>query len=213
MLSLSPYQILHTSVDAVNHVVEAATTTCTSPFAITLAREVIVLAAKYLPIALKDPKDLVARYHLAYGALLAGISFDNGYLHLTHSLEHPLSALRPTLTHGFGLAMLLPSVVKTIYSAPKAGKVLADILAPLVPGLTGDSGEALKAAKGIEKWLFSVGECKKLSDESFTEADVEKLVDLVFTTPSLSSMLDVSPVKATKEVVATIYRESLVPIK
>ena len=213
MLSLSPFQILHTSVDAVNHVVEAATTTCTSPYAITLARDVIVLSAKYLPMALKDPADLVARYHLAYAALLAGISFDNGYLHLTHSLEHPLSAIQPTLTHGLGLGILLPSVIKTIYAAPQAGKILADILAPLVPGLTGDPSEALKAAKGMEKWLFSVGECKKLSDESITEADIDKLVDLVFTTPSLGSMLAVSPVKATREVVANIYRESLAPIK
>ena len=155
MLSLPLKQILYTCIDAVNHVVEAATTTVTNPFAITLAREVVVLVHKYLPVAVADPQDVTARYNLAYAALLGGISFDNGFLHFTHALEHPLSALKPDLTHGLGLAMLLPAVVKAIYEAK--APVLADILAPLVPGLKGTPDEAIAAAKGVEKMAIRNG--------------------------------------------------------
>ena len=210
MLTLPVKQILYTSIDAVNHVVEAATTTCTNPFAITLAREVVTLIQKYLPVALENPKDLTARYHLAYAALLGGVSFDNGFLHLTHALEHPLSAVRADLTHGLGLAMLLPAVLKEIY--PVSGPVLADIFSAVIPGLKGNADEADQVATGIEKWLFSLGADHKLKDEGFTEEDVEKLVELTSTTPSLPVLLSVAPVEANAECVRRIYRNSLTPM-
>lgn len=211
MMTLPPKQILYTSIDAMNHVIEAATTLCTNPFAITLAREVIALNVKYIPAALADPQNVEARYHLAYAALLGGISFDNGFLHLTHALEHPLSAVKPNLTHGLGLAMLLPAVVDAIYAARP--ETLADILAPMVPGLKGDASEAKTAAVGVEKWLFSVGADHKLEDEGFTASDVPQLVHLTEVTPSLPVLLSVSPVKAVPEIVAKIYTESLKPMQ
>ena len=188
MTKLSPKQTRYVSIDAVNHVVEAATSTVASPYSISLAKQVIELVAKYLPKAIANPDDLEARYFLAYAAMMGGVSFDNGLLHYTHALEHPLSAVKPELSHGLGLAILLPAVVKTIYK--DRPHVLADILAPIAPGLRGEASEADKAAKEVQSWLQSVDVPQKLEDEGFTEADVEKLVDLVYTTPSLAGLLD-----------------------
>ena len=209
MAGLAENQTRYVSIDAVNHVVEASTTKATSPYAIDLAVSVVKLVAEYLPVALKDPSNLEARYFLAYAALIAGISFDNGLLHYTHALEHPLSGVNPNLTHGLGLAMLLPAVVKNIYAAKPA--TLADVLAPIVPGLTGCSCEAEQVAQGVEKWLFSVGATHKLEDEGFKAADVDKLVDLAFNTPSLGGLLGIAPTEATPESVRAIYTESLKP--
>ena len=207
MVKLSPKQTRYVSIDAVNHVVEAATSTVTSPYCVTLAREVIALVAKYLPKALENPEDLTARYYLAYAAMMGGVCFDNGLLHYTHALEHPLSAVKPELSHGLGLAILLPAVVDTMYDN-RAG-ILADILKPIVPDLKGEKGEGQKAAKGIEKWLQSVGVPEKLTDEGFNEADVDKLVDLVFTTPSLDGLIGIAPAGQDKETVRKIYQASL----
>lgn len=209
MTGLSEDQTRYVSIDAVNHVVEASTTLVASPYAIDLAISVVKLVHEYLPVALKDPSNLEARYFLAYAALIAGISFDNGLLHYTHALEHPLSGVNPNLTHGLGLAMLLPAVLKNIYAARPA--TLADVLAPIVPGLKGDAAEAQAVAKGVEKWLFSVGSTHKLEDEGFKASDVDKLVDLAFNTPSLGGLLGIAPTKADKEVVRAIYTESLTP--
>ena len=52
MTKLSPKQTRYVSIDAVNHVVEAATTTVANPLAILLAEETIRLVAKYLPLSL-----------------------------------------------------------------------------------------------------------------------------------------------------------------
>lgn len=38
--------------------------------------------------------------------MMGGVAFDNGLLHYTHALEHPLSAVKPDLSHGLGLAIL-----------------------------------------------------------------------------------------------------------
>ena len=149
MTGLSADQSRFVSIDAVNHVLEAATSKAATPYAILLAKETIRLVAKYLPIVEKDPKDLTARYFLTYASILGGIGFDNGLLHFTHALEHPLSGVKSDVTHGHGLALLLPAVVKQIY--PASGKVLADILEPIVPGLTGKADEGEKAAAGRQK--------------------------------------------------------------
>ncbi|WP_425058327.1 Long-chain primary alcohol dehydrogenase AdhA [Sporomusa carbonis] len=207
MTMLPPDQTLYVSIDAVNHVVEAATTIIQNPFAVSLAGETIKLIHKYLPHAVKNPKDLEARYFLLYASMIAGISFDNGLLHFTHALEHPLSGVKPDLTHGLGLGILLPAVVRQIY--PAKSEILADILAPLVPGLTGSPDEAEKAYDGLRKWLKDLGVKERLTDEGFTEKDLDKLTQLAFETPSLELLLSMAPVPATKETVREIYNNSL----
>lgn len=207
MTKLSPKQTRYVSIDAVNHVVEAATSTVASPYSITLAKQVVELVAKYLPKAITNPEDLEARYFLAYAAMMGGVSFDNGLLHYTHALEHPLSAVKPDLSHGLGLAILLPAVIKTIYKDRAA--TLADILAPIVPELKGTPDEAEKAAEGVYAWLKSVDVPEKLTDMGFKAEDVDKLTDLVFTTPSLQGLIDIGPSGNSREVVRKIYEESL----
>ena len=207
MTSLPAHQTLYVSVDAVNHVVEAATTKAASPYSIMMAKETIRLVHKYLPIALENPTDLEARYFLTYASAIAGIAFDNGLLHYTHALEHPLSAVKPDLAHGLGLAMILPAVVKTIYK--KSGEVLAEIFESVVPGLAGTPDEADTFAAGVEKWLFDLGLTSKLEDEGFSEEDLPKLVNLTNETPSLGLLLSMAPVESDNNIVRNIYAESL----
>ena len=207
MTKLPVEQTIYVSVDAINHVVEASTTIVTNPLAILLAKETIRLVAKYLPIAIKEPENLTARYYLLYASLIAGTSFDNGLLHYTHALEHPLSAVRPDLAHGLGLAMLLPAVVKEIY--PASGEVLAEIFEPILPGFKGTADEADKAYVGLRNWIESVGIKSHLRDEGFDDSVIDKLVNLAFETPSLDGLLGIAPVKATKESVKNIYVNSL----
>ena len=206
MTGLPEDQTRYVSIDAVNHVVEAATTILNNPFSITLGKEVMRLVAKYLPAAIKDPNDLTARYFLTYAAMIAGTSFDNGLLHFTHALEHPLSGIKTDLTHGLGLAILLPAVVKEIY--PAAGVILADLFSEIVPGLTGDAAEADKAAEGVYQWLKSVGVPEKLGCVGFVKEDVAKLVQLAFETPGLAGLIGCAPVANDKDAVERIYSNS-----
>lgn len=210
MTGLSEKQTRYVSIDAVNHVIEAATSKVANPFSLTLAGETIRLVAKYLPDALRDPKDLRARYFLLYASWSAGVGFDNGMLHYTHALEHPLSAVKPDLAHGLGLAMLLPAVVENIYAA--LPERLSGLLEPLVPGLPPKALAARRAAEGVERWLHSVGVTEKLSDVGFTAKDVDKLVKLTFETPSLPLLLSLAPTMANETAVRRIFETSLTPL-
>lgn len=207
MTGLSKYQTMYTSIDAMNHVIEAATSTVANPYSILLAEETVRLISKYLPIAIEDGSNLEARYYLTYASLIAGIAFDNTLLHLTHALEHPLSAVKSDLTHGLGLAVLVPSVVK--YTYKERPEVLASVLSPIVKDLKGEKSEAQKACDGLKAWLHEVGVTDTLTTLGFNEGQVNELTDLAFNTPSLDLLLSCSPAKATKELVSTIYRESL----
>ncbi len=203
MVKLSPKQTRYVSIDAVNHVVEAATSKAASPFAVTLAREVVTLVAQYLPKAIENADDLEARYYLAYAAMLGGVCFDNGLLHYTHALEHPLSAVKHELSHGLGLAILLPAVVRNIFDTK--AETLKYILEPIASNIE----TAAEAEAKVYNWLKSVGVPSKLRDEGFTETDIPNLVNLAFTTPSLDGLLGIAPTEATREAVAQIYTNSL----
>lgn len=207
MVTLPKNQTIYVSVDAVNHVVEACTTSVANPLSILLAKETIRLVAKYLPKAVENPEDIEARYYLTYASMIAGTSFDNGLLHFTHALEHPLSGVKHDVTHGLGLGILLPAVIKQIYAAKS--NTLSEVLSPIVDGLTGDPSEVDKAVEGVRSWLHSVGVTETLKDLDFTSKDVDTLVNLAFNTPSLGGLLGCAPVKATEEVVRQIYTESL----
>ena len=207
MIKLSPKQTRYVSIDSVNHVIEAATAVTANPLSILLAGETIRLVAEYLPKALANPEDLKARYCLSYASMIAGTAFDNGLLHFTHALEHPLSGIKPELAHGLGLSMILPAIIEECY--PACSATLGTILRPLTPDLKGTPDEAHKAARGVETWLADMGVPQKLEDEGFTENDIPRLCELTRTTPSLGLLLSVAPVPATPERIEKIYRRSL----
>ena len=206
MTKLSPKQTKYVSIDALNHVIEAATSKVASPYTVCLAHEVATMIAKYLPKANENPDDLEARYFLAYAAMLGGVCFDNGLLHYTHALEHPLSAVKHELSHGLGLAMILPAVIENIWETKK--QTLAHILKPIAPEIK-ETTTAKEASDMVYEWLKSVGVPNKLKDEGFSEADIDRLVELTYTTPSLEGLLQIAPTMATKEAVKEIYTKSL----
>lgn len=207
MVSLSENQTKYTSIDAVNHALEACTSVFANPYSVMVAKEVVRIVAKYLPEALLDGENLEARYYLTYASVMAGRSFDSSSLHLTHALEHPLSAINPDISHGLGLTLLLPSVIRNIYKGKP--EILAEVLSAIVPDLKGTKEEGEKAADGVKNWLVSLGVSETLSTLGFKEDDVEELVNLAYKTPGTSVMLFCPPVPVTQDLVELIYRESL----
>jgi alcohol dehydrogenase class IV len=205
--SLSYEQTLYTTVDALNHVIEASTSQLRNPYTVLLAKETVRIIAHYLPQALIKPDDLNARYWLLYASMLAGIAIDTSMTHLTHVLEHPLSALKPELAHGHGLGILLPSVLLEIY--PAMPEILAEVLSPIVPDLLGIPGENEEVAFAVEGWLRNLGLRERLSEVGFYEEDVEKLTELAMSTPLLSQGLLNAPVKVNEGLIRNIYLNSL----
>lgn len=207
MVGLSPEQTTYVSLDALNHIVEACSTSVATPFSILLAQETVRLLSVYLPRVQKDPNDLEARYFLAYASLIAGTAFDNGLLHITHAMEHPLSGLKSETTHGHGLAILLPSVIKYIYDAKK--NTLFTVLKPILGNLDFETATAETVSNAVKNWLKKVNMNESLRDLGFSEKDLDDLTRLTFEIPGQKGLLSIAPIEVTENIIRKIFEESL----
>jgi alcohol dehydrogenase len=76
-----------------------------------LVSEAIALSAieniyKYLPVAVKDGKNIEARERVAYASTMAGITMQLTSTTAQHSMEHAMSAFHRNLQHGAGLIII-----------------------------------------------------------------------------------------------------------
>ncbi len=205
MVSLSPEQTRYTTLDAMNHLIEAATTKKASAYTVMLAREGISKIAQWLPVVLREPDDIEARGWLLYASMLGGAAIDSAVVHLTHPMEHLLSAINPALPHGLGLTLLLPAVLEVIYQACK--DVLREILLPVIGKDVPDSAEYIRDS--LRQWLISVGFTEDLGSYGFTEESVPDLVARAKRLYDRTSSLYLAPVEPTEQTLEYIYRSSI----
>ena len=89
----------------------------------TIALSAIESIAKYLPIAVKDGKNLEAREYVAYGSTVAGITMQLTSTTTAHSMEHSMSAYHHNLPHGADV--ILPLKYKRKVSSVPVGTVVS----------------------------------------------------------------------------------------
>jgi len=98
-----------------------------------------------LPRLLASPSDLAARGNLQWTATLALNDYQNAgrkpAQFVLHLIEHALSAFRPELAHGRGLATLYPAYFRWLLSEGRAVDRLAQLGERLF-GLTGSDNRA-----------------------------------------------------------------------
>ncbi len=210
LVSLPLDQTRYTALDALSHALESATSRNATPYTLMVDREAIRLIAEYLPKVLDDPADTRARYFLLYASMLAGTAIDFSRLHIGHALEYTLSAEKPEVAHGLGLAVIMPAVFRRVYRA--APSILADMLKPMIPGLQGKAEEADRVAVELEKWIFSTGETRKISDLGYTDEDMDSITEFVMSYEPYVRLMGLAPITMDAESVREIYAESMKPI-
>jgi len=201
--TLSRDQTVATSVDALNHAFEAATNADTNPYSILLARDSIRLIADNIRGALDEPENVDMRERLLFASAIAGMSFDITGTHITHVLEHAVSAMKPEIPHGMGLAVFLPGVVGALY--PTMPERISDMLAPIIR-LKGKKDEADRAKAGVREWLGSLGIKMHLGDYGFSEGDKREIVDRTLSR-FFQRQLECTPVKVDRTLVESIVGE------
>lgn len=113
-LALPPSLTAWTGIDALVHAVEAYCVPNFHPMCDGIALEALTLIGRYLPIAVAQPNNLLARGGMQVGACLAGIAFLKG-LGLVHAISHMVGAEFNT-HHGLTNAIVLPTVLR--FNAP-----------------------------------------------------------------------------------------------
>ncbi|MGP3533785.1 iron-containing alcohol dehydrogenase [Microbacterium sp. RD1] len=170
-LTCPPGLTAATGADALSHLVESFTGRSKNPGPDDLAgklyagknlltdvyaRHGLALLAASLPAVAKDPSDLAARTDTMFASYCAGMAINTAGTAGAHAIQSPIGGLTHT-PHGFGIAALLPSVMR--YNLPtrvpefaEIGRLLgtADATAPEIE-------QARAGIEGVERLLEVLG--------------------------------------------------------
>ena len=191
-----------TGMDALTHAVEAYVSTAASPITDACAVKAIELIAKYLPVAVKEPKNGEAREQMAYAQFLAGMAFNNASLGYVHAMAHQLGGFYD-LPHGVCNALLLPHVERF---NQRAAKERLDEVGAILGANNADLA-GLEVIDAITKLANIVGIPKTLKELGVKEEDFGVLAD--------NALKDVcgltNPVQANKDEIIAIFRAAYEP--
>lgn len=186
-----------TGMDALTHAIEAYVSTAATPITDACAVKAIELIAKYLPVAVKSPKDAEAREQMAYAQFLAGMAFNNASLGYVHAMAHQLGGFY-NLPHGVCNALLLPHVESFNL---RAAKTRLDEVGAILLANNADL-KGLSVIDAIKKLADIVGIPKSLRELGVREEDFKTLAE--------NAMKDVcgltNPVQPTLEEVIAIFK-------
>ena len=166
-----------TGMDAMTHAVESYVSQTRNPISDAAALHAIKLIVKYLPMAVENGENLMARGQMQIAALLAGWAFSNAMLGLVHAMAHSLGAIC-RIPHGLANGILLPHVMR--YNSDEVPELTADIAQAMGVAVRAmDVSTAASAAVDeMEAFIRSVGLDQRLSDLGVREEELEKCADL-----------------------------------
>ncbi|WBW98562.1 iron-containing alcohol dehydrogenase [Oceanirhabdus sp. W0125-5] len=134
--TMPPKLVAHTGMDAFTHALEAYVACNKSSFSDPLAMEALEMVKESILKSYEG--DLKAKGEMHIAQCLAGMSFSNALLGITHSMAHKTGAVF-NIPHGCANAIYLPSVVQ--FNAKECGDRYAKVASRL--GLKGETQEEL----------------------------------------------------------------------
>lgn len=113
-LGMPPKLTAGTGLDALAHSIDNIMSPAANDITDPLALRATELVFKYLPRAYRNPRDREARFRMHIAASIAGMSFGNSSLGLTHSLGHAMGKIF-NIHHGIAVGILIPYSLQFYY--------------------------------------------------------------------------------------------------
>jgi alcohol dehydrogenase len=174
MSGMPPALTAATGMDALTHAIEAYVSTIATPVTDACAIKAIELVRDFLPAAVANGKNMVARDRMAYAEFLAGMAFNNASLGYVHAMAHQLGGFY-NLPHGVCNAILLPSVCDfNLIACPKRFRDIAIALGQDVSGLS-DLDAGAKGIQAIRQLSSALGIPSGLAQLGVLEDDLETM--------------------------------------
>jgi alcohol dehydrogenase class IV len=167
-VSLPPKLTAATGVDAFVHNLEAYIMETFHPMADGLAKEAMEMCVKYLPTAVNEGSDIIARGNMLMASAMGAIAFQKG-LGINHSIAHALGVYYD-MHHGLANAVILPEVMRYNLSRDQIRKKYASLGA--IFGVNNDAEAVIEA---VEKWLKSMDLLKNLEELGVNTDKLEEL--------------------------------------
>lgn len=202
MVSIPPHLTAYQGFDAFFHAAEGFLANCATPISDLYALEAIRLLYKYLPVAVKDGRNLKARAKVAWASTLAGLVEATSCCISEHSMEHAMSAFHPELPHGAGLIAISEAYFETFRNdCMKRYMKMAEIMTQQKSNRPSDFIDALvRMQKECNVYQL------KLSDWGVKAEELPLMVQNARDT--MGSLLTLDPRPLTDEEVLQIYQKS-----
>jgi len=167
-LGLPPAVTAATGMDALTHNIESYLSPAYHPLCDGIALEGVRIAARALPIAVRDGSNLQARANMMMASMMGAIAFQKD-LGAVHSCAHALGAVCD-LHHGLANALMLDSVMRfNAEAVPARFAELAHVA-------------GLDSAKDFVPWLArlkrEIGIKPSLADAGVKREQIPRLVEL-----------------------------------
>jgi aldehyde dehydrogenase (NAD+) len=175
-VGLPPHLTAATGMDAMSHAVEAIHSQQNEPIADGLALHAIRLIAEFLPRAVADGKDLVARGQMLIASNMAGAAFSNAQVGLVHAMAHTIGA-RYGVHHGLANSIVMPHVVR--FNAGEVAATYRPVAAALGIAIDALSDEACAEAVAarLSDLAGRAGLPQTLSSQGIPEAALPELAE------------------------------------
>jgi len=180
--SLSSYQTACGATDIIAHVMERYFTQ-TKDVDITdrLCEATLKTMVKFVPIALAEPKDYVARAEIMWAGTIAHndlLGTGRGEDWSSHNIEHGLSALND-MAHGAGLAILFPAWMKYVYKANvNRFAQFAVRVWNVEPSFGPQEAAALEGIKKLGTFFRDIGMPGSLKDAEINRSQFDEIADI-----------------------------------
>jgi alcohol dehydrogenase class IV len=175
-VGLPPHITAATGMDALSHNLEAFCAPGYHPLADGIALEGMRLIKEWLPVAVKDGKNLVARSQMMAASSMGATAFQKG-LGGMHAISHPLGALYHT-HHGLTNAVVMPYVLEF------NRKVIDEKLTALARYLNLPN----PSFQAVQKWVLDlrqeIGIPHTLRDIKVDDKQVDKVAEMAAVDPS-----------------------------
>jgi alcohol dehydrogenase len=173
-----------TGMDAMSHAVESIHSQQNEPIADGLALHAIRLIREFLPRAVDDGKDLVARGQMLIASNMAGAAFSNAQVGLVHAIAHTIGA-RHGVHHGLANSILLPHVVR--FNAGEIAPAYRPVAEALGYPVVGASDEACAeaAARHLSELAARTGLPQTLSSQGIPESALPELAEATLADASI----------------------------
>ena len=176
-LSVPPLHTAEQGFDAFCHCLEAFLSVKANPISDTLALSGLKDIYHWLPRAVEQGTDIEARYHVSYGSMLGGMVLFLSSASAAHTMEHMLSGMNPTISHGRGLAMIFDAFhAKMAANIPYRYAEAADAL-NLVSSTASETEKAQSLLRSLHDWKNSIGlGALHLSDYDFESSQIDEMI-------------------------------------
>lgn len=154
-----------TGMDVIAHCIEAITNKNYNPYAYILAKEGIALTLKWLPVAVKEPRNAAAREKMSLASNLGGMAISACGCQIGHSFSQTFCA-KNNIPHGLGCAWGLPGVIN--YTAKYGDRKNLEVVADAMEISYNDDTDTVILAKLLSERIVNL--MKELKIKSIKES-------------------------------------------